>query len=237
MFLIICRTISTSLATAGLLLSLAGDAHSEAKTLTIPVPEGRDEITYDASRIQLSDLQHLLVLSPILSQNTGLLLPPNIWSCDHDNPATHCGSGWWFDAGNAKYAQDNVRKNLDKLQHETFPPDFSPIVDYFKTTQSFGFWVNQQQIDFFKKRDISVLERKYEPLHIDPKISCAHEIDEVRKSTDEIAEWKLVVFKFHNCLNVQFHATAGEYPQAVWDAALKKRGIRETLIVDDGQDN
>ena len=82
-----------------------------------------------------------------------------------------------------------------------------------------------------------MLERGYAPLHIDPKISCALEIDAVRKSTDEIAEWKLVKFKYLNCLWEQFRETAGDYPQAVWDAALKKRGIRESLVVDDGQNN
>src|SRR5947209_2099621 len=114
-----------------------------------------------------------------------------------------------------------------------FRPISPPIVDYFKTTQSFGLWANQQQIDFFKTRNTSVLERRYEPLHIDPKIACAQELDAVRKSTNEIAEWKLVKFKFSNCLNTQFRKAAGEYPQAVWDAALKKRGIRENLVVDD----
>ena len=68
---------------------------------------------------------------------------------------------------------------------------------------------------------------------IDPKLSCAGDLTAVQKTTDSIAEWKAVYVQWHNCMWKQLTASAGPYPQRVWDEALKARGIREKLIVEE----
>lgn len=211
-------------------------AAGDMKTLIVPVPEGHDEVTYDASRIHLSELQQWLTLSPILSENNGLLVPQNVLSCDITDPRyKHCGNEWsiWLNAGNASATQERIRERLERLQTEQFPSDFSPIVDYFRAVQSFALWINQQEITFFDTRDVSLLESKYPTLNIDTKTACAKELDAIRKSSDEITEWKLVVFEWHNCVWKQFRARVGGYPQAAWDAALSARGIHEHLVVEE----
>jgi hypothetical protein len=48
---------------------------SYVKILTLRVPEGHDDIFYDASRVNVKDLKHWLTLSPVLSQNDNFLYP------------------------------------------------------------------------------------------------------------------------------------------------------------------
>ena len=209
-------------------------AASNIRTLTLRVPEGHDDITYDADRVSVNDLNHWLTLSPVLSQNTGLLVPEGVVSCDNQDSAyTNCGPKWsiWLNTSNATHNQERIQSRLVRLNHEEFPSDFRPIVDYFKAVQSFGLWLNQREIEFFRKRNLSLLEDEYPALHLDSKVTCSSELDAIRKSTDEISEWKLVIFQWHNCLWKQFTAATGGYPQAVWDQALKSRGIQEHLVV------
>jgi hypothetical protein len=225
----------------GLLLLVAAwcscIAATDIKTLSIRVPEGHDDVTYDADRVRLEDLKHWLTLSPVLSQNNNVLYPEEISACYVDDPAYEpcAGHSIWLNAANAAHSQQRIRDRLSRLKRDGFQPDFWPIIDYLRTVQSFGLWVNQQQIEFFRTKSVPLLESKYPALHINPKASCSTELDSIRKSTDEISEWSLVIFEWHNCVWKQFTAAAGSYPQAVWEGALKSRGIREHLVVDEDQ--
>lgn len=233
------REWSIRFAKAFFVLAAAGCSHvvaSNIKTVNIRVPEGHDEITYDADRVSLGDLKHWLTLSPVLSQNSDLLVPENVLSCySQDAAYTNCGPRWsiWLNISNAMHTQEKIKDRLNRLNHEEFPPDFRPIVDYFRAVQSFGLWLNREEIEFFQTKNVSLLEKKYPALNLNPGSSCSSELDAVRKSTDEISEWKLVVFQWHNCMWKQFTAARGSYPQAVWDEALKSRGIRERLVVEE----
>ncbi len=209
---------------------------SDTKTLSIAVPEGRYDLVYDSTRIQSSDLQKWVSLSPALSQNNGLLVPENVLSCDKDDPRyTHCGSEWsiWLNQANAIETQKEIRKRLDSLRPEQYPRHLTPIVNYFRLVQAFALWRNEQEITFFQTRDVADLERQYEPLQIDPKRSCAVVLSKIRSAPDQIAEWRLAVYDWHNCVHQQFDSKVGPYPQDVWDRFLQSRGIQEHLVINE----
>ena len=227
---------------SNILLVLAAAACSclavtDVTTLRIRVPEGHDEITYDASSVRAQDLKHWLMLSPVLSQNNDLLVPESVLSCYSDDPAyEHCDpNSLLLNPSNAAHTQQRIQNRLSRLGRGKFPQDFLPIIDYFKAVQSIGLWLNQQEIEFFKTRNVSVLAKKYPSLNLEPKASCSRELEAIRSSTDEIGQGKLVLVDWHNCMWKQFTAARGSYPQAVWDQALRSRGVREQLVVEEDQ--
>ena len=228
------RLVKTLLGLAAACSCLAA---SDVKTLTIQVPEGHDEVTYDASRVSPEDLKHWLTLSPVLSQNTNLLVTESVLSCYVDDPAYQpCDPNpLILNASNAAHTQRRIGNRLDRLIHEQFPPDFQPIVNYFKAVQSFGLWTNEREIEFFRTKKVSSLENKYPSLKLDPEASCSSELDAIRKSTDEMSQWKLALFQWDTCMLKQFTAARGSYPQALWDDALRSRGIQEHVVVEENE--
>jgi hypothetical protein len=210
-------------------------AASSIETIRIRVPEGYDEVTYDASRVKPEDLKQWLTLSPVLSQNTNYLVPENVSLCIIDDPGyTGCGrEQTTLNIANARHGQERIRKRLKALSKAEFPSEFAPIVDYFRAVQSFALWQNQQEIAYFETKDISFLQRRYET--IDPKISCAGVLDLIRRIQDQKTARNAVRFQWENCMSEQVRMKLGGYPQEVWNSALSKRGIRERLVVEENE--
>jgi hypothetical protein len=215
------------------LTALSQALWSEAKTIRIKVPEGYDEITYDASRVNLQNLNRWVTLSPVLSQNNGYLVPEDPLLCDIKDPAyTGCGREQvWLNINNAKHSQQKIQERLERLNREQFPPEFAPIVSYFRAVQSFALWRNQQEINYFETRNIASIEKAYTPLGLDAKVSCVGVLEQIRNSSNQLRAWNLVVNDWHNCMWQEFTKATGEYPQQAWDTALKVQGIREHLVV------
>jgi hypothetical protein len=206
---------------------------SQEKTIQIKVPEGYDEITYDASQVSRQDLDRWFTLSPVLSQNTNYLVPEDSLMCPVDDKAyVGCGREQVrLNHNNAERNQDKIRTRLQHLNTKELPPEFDPIIAYFRAVQSFALWRNQHEIDYAETRDVGTLERSYSPLALDPKLSCAGVLQQVRTSDDPLSAWHLVMYDWQNCMWRAASKSIGGYPQQAWSSALHNLGIREHLVV------
>lgn len=215
------------------LIGLCQALLSQEKTIKLKVPEGYDEITYDASQTTPQELDYWLTLSPVISQNNGYLVPENPLLCNIDDRAyTGCGHEQVsLNRGNAKRNQEKIQERLERLSVTQFPSEFEPIVSYFRAVQAFGLWRNQQEIDYFENRNFDSLGKPYESLGIDPKVACSGVLQRIRTLSDPARAWNLVVNDWQNCMWREAVKAIGEYPKQAWDAALKAKGIREHLVL------
>jgi hypothetical protein len=215
-------------------LTVTGQALlAEEKTIRINVPEGYDEVSYDPGRVTRQELDHWLLLSPVISQNNYFLVPEDPNTCAHTDPTyIPCENDMrTYISANAKHSQDRIRRRLDRLDATQFPPEFESVVSWFRTVQSFGLWRNQQQIDYFETHDIASLERPYEPAGLATRTVCSAVVKQIRESLDPDDAAHIVFTDWHNCTWNGVTKQIGPYPQNAWDAAMKAHGVREHLVV------
>jgi hypothetical protein len=215
------------------LLGLLCLSCAQGETLKIKVPEGVDEITFDAKTVSADELKEWLVLSPVLSQNNDYLVPEYLDACNapanpDGTPCTYSDDA--FNAANARRNIDRIRRRIERLTAARLPRELEPVRKYFAKVQALGLWRTERVLEFMRTGDISNLEGRYGS--VDLKAACAQVLQGIRQAPDQGAALELVRTPWTNC--AWFHvrdADIGEYPERMWNSFLASKGVRERLIV------
>lgn len=204
-------------------------ALGQQKTANYKEPGGFEQVTYDPSRINRSELDRVMEISPRLSQFNFMAVPEEVELCKSFDPRYRgCGTKNHFNAHNANLNLASISDRIKRLDPEKYPFELKPVVEYLGKLQTLWLWKEQQKLDFYRTNDLSVLETRNGS--IDPKATCEETISKIRSSTDRAVRFQLVAHQWANCVWGAITAELGPYPIDQWNLYISSHGIAEREI-------
>jgi hypothetical protein len=227
-------TILNFCCVVGVIVAISIVAHAQ-KTIVIQGPGEIDKITYDPKHFSEQEIRHWFRLSPEVAPFNGYLGPEWLEVCDKSNPKyVACPSNF----GSPKFVQNaevnlqNIKTRIAALTESQFPVELSPVVRYLKSIQRFELWKETQRLKYLKTGRILPLQAAFET--IDPRKECSSEIEAVRTAPNLSEGNNRAWHDWGNCVWRAQLQRVGDYPRSDWGRFLKKFGIAEEAIQDNG---
>ena len=215
-----------------LLLAVPRAADATPAILKFPTLLGEYTLAFDTAVIPEEEMRAFARLSPRLHGLESWVVAPRLERCVADEPGYHdCGARSLTSANferNARVNLDRGTRLLATLRSLRAPRVLSPVVDYSRRALAWSLWLEETKFEFYRTWDASVLRRPYEGL--DPGALCGPVLDELERIREREARYRLVAYRWHNCVNDAYLVRLGDFPLDAWEAFLRTHGIREVVL-------
>ena len=215
-----------------LLLGLPGAGGAAPATLRFRTLVGEYTLAFDTAVIAEADLRALARLSPFLHGGESYAVAPPLERCVDADPAyAACGDRTPASAGFDRNARVNLERGarlLATLRGLRAPRELAPVLEYSRRSLAWSLWLEETKLEFYRTGDAGVLRRAYEGL--EPAAVCGPLLDELARAPGREAQYRLVTYRWHNCLNDAYRVRLGDYPLDAWEAFLRAHGVREAVL-------
>jgi hypothetical protein len=208
-------------------------ASTEA-SLEIPIPGGRDRITYDSANTSKTEVEKWVRLSPNVSPFNYYMIPESLELCIDGDPIYEpCGTRNLSSPNFLFNANVNLRKIRDRisgLRPTEYPASLRTVVFYLRQQQSLHLQAEENRLNYYQSHDRKFLSAPIS--QIDVKTQCDRAIAEIKQASETQA-YRLTSKEWSNCVNNAIQSRVGVYPSDDWKRALNQLRIEERLIEDE----